>query len=69
MLISIVLLGKYIESVAKGHTSDAVSALMDLQVHSATIVKLNETTNEVCGTPHLSKKDTHATKDPFRVFK
>jgi hypothetical protein len=32
VLISFVVLGKYLEAVAKGHTSDALSALLDLQV-------------------------------------
>lgn len=41
MLISFVILGKYLEAVAKGKTSEALSKLMELQVKSATLLVLN----------------------------
>lgn len=41
MLISFVILGKYLEAVAKGKTSEALSKLMELQVKSATLLVFN----------------------------
>uniref|UniRef100_A0AAV1UHH1 HMA domain-containing protein n=1 Tax=Peronospora matthiolae TaxID=2874970 RepID=A0AAV1UHH1_9STRA len=38
MLLSFVILGKFLESVAKGETSAALSKLMELQVKSATLL-------------------------------
>lgn len=38
MLVSFVLIGKYLEAVAKGKTSEALSKLMELQVKSATLL-------------------------------
>ncbi|KAL4160051.1 hypothetical protein PRNP1_000622 [Phytophthora ramorum] len=38
MLISFVILGKFLESIAKGKTSAALSKLMELQVKSATLL-------------------------------
>lgn len=38
LLITFVLLGKYLETVAKGKTSDALSALLDLQPGNAILV-------------------------------
>ena len=39
MLISIVVLGKYVENVAKGKTSEALSVLLALQPQHATLVR------------------------------
>eukprot|EP00808_Paulinella_micropora_P011436 g7840.t1 len=49
MLISIVLLGRYVESIAKGRTGEALSALMSLQPSSATLVSLDEATGNIKG--------------------
>lgn len=45
MLISVILLGKYFEHMAKGRTSEALSALMNLQASEAVVVTMgaNET--------------------------
>lgn len=42
LLISIVLLGRYVENMAKGRTSEALSVLMNLQATTATLLTLNE---------------------------
>eukprot|EP01018_Ginkgo_biloba_P032559 Gb_22148 [translate_table: standard] len=41
MLISFILLGKYLEVVAKGKTSDAIAKLMDLAPDTATLLTLD----------------------------
>jgi Cu+-exporting ATPase len=38
MLVTFILMGKYLESSARGRTADAIAALMDLQVQTATLV-------------------------------
>ncbi|GBG31808.1 Copper-transporting ATPase RAN1 [Hondaea fermentalgiana] len=38
MLISFILMGKFLESTARSRTADAITALMDMQVDSATLV-------------------------------
>ncbi|GAB9470611.1 putative copper-transporting atpase [Globisporangium polare] len=38
MLVAFVILGKYLEAIAKGKTSEALSKLMDLQVKSASLL-------------------------------
>lgn len=47
MLISFVLLGKYMESVAKAKTSQSMSKLLDLQVKSAIVVQKDSDGNVV----------------------
>lgn len=42
MLITVVILGKYLECAAKGKTSAAIQALMALAPDSATLVQLDE---------------------------
>eukprot|EP01094_Clydonella_sp_ATCC50884_P026078 TRINITY_DN703_c0_g1_i1.p1 TRINITY_DN703_c0_g1~~TRINITY_DN703_c0_g1_i1.p1 ORF type:complete len:904 (+),score=198.75 TRINITY_DN703_c0_g1_i1:89-2800(+) len=42
MLIMFILLGKYMESVAKGRTSDAIKQLMKLKSTNATIIELDD---------------------------
>lgn len=49
MLITFILLGKYLESLAKGRTSEAISQLLQLMPDMATLVALgksNEVVNE-----------------------
>nr|XP_017223803.1 PREDICTED: probable copper-transporting ATPase HMA5 isoform X2 [Daucus carota subsp. sativus] len=41
MLISFILLGKYLEILAKGKTSEAISKLMNLTPHTATLLTLD----------------------------
>ncbi|MFA5117201.1 MAG: copper-translocating P-type ATPase, partial [Candidatus Omnitrophota bacterium] len=40
-LISFILLGKYLEAMAKGKTSDAIRKLLELQVNTATVLRNN----------------------------
>ena len=40
-LISFILLGKFLEAMAKGKTSDAIHKLLDLQVKTATVLRDN----------------------------
>ncbi|XP_048320300.2 probable copper-transporting ATPase HMA5 [Ziziphus jujuba] len=47
MLISFILLGKYLEVLAKGKTSDAIAKLMDLTPETATLLTLDEEGNVV----------------------
>uniref|UniRef100_K3WJW8 HMA domain-containing protein n=1 Tax=Globisporangium ultimum (strain ATCC 200006 / CBS 805.95 / DAOM BR144) TaxID=431595 RepID=K3WJW8_GLOUD len=47
MLIAFVLLGKYLEAIAKGKTSEALSKLMDLQVKSATLLVMSKDGSKV----------------------
>lgn len=47
MLISFILLGKYLEVLAKGKTSDAIAKLMDLAPETATLLTLDEEGNVV----------------------
>eukprot|EP01083_Nonionella_stella_P024930 68651_1 len=42
MLITIVILGKYLESLAKGRTSAALSKLLEMSAHEALLVVLDE---------------------------
>lgn len=45
MLISFILVGKYLETLAKGQTSEAIQKLMEMQPHTATLVILDENQN------------------------
>ncbi|MFX0066674.1 MAG: heavy metal translocating P-type ATPase [Candidatus Hermodarchaeota archaeon] len=47
LLITFVLLGKYLEAKAKGRTSEAIKKLMGLQAKKATIIKEDNTEMEV----------------------
>ncbi|GAB4856866.1 Probable copper-transporting ATPase hma5 [Ancistrocladus abbreviatus] len=47
MLISFILLGKYLEVLAKGKTSEAICKLMDLAPETATLLTLNDEGNVV----------------------
>ncbi|MFX0094052.1 MAG: heavy metal translocating P-type ATPase [Candidatus Hodarchaeota archaeon] len=47
LLITFVLLGKYLEAQAKGRTSEAIKKLMGLQAKKATIIKEDNTEMEV----------------------
>jgi Cu+-exporting ATPase len=47
MLISFILLGKYLEVLAKGKTSDAIAKLMDLAPETATLLTLDGDGNVV----------------------
>lgn len=47
MLVSFVLIGKYLEAVAKGKTSEALSKLMELQVKSATLLVFSADGNKI----------------------
>ncbi|XP_050230061.1 probable copper-transporting ATPase HMA5 [Mercurialis annua] len=47
MLISFILLGKYLEVLAKGKTSDAIAKLMDLAPETATLLTLSDEGNVV----------------------
>ena len=42
MLITFILLGKYLETIAKGRTSAAIQELMQLQPSSATLLELDD---------------------------
>ncbi|XP_021815491.1 probable copper-transporting ATPase HMA5 isoform X1 [Prunus avium] len=47
MLITFILLGKYLEVLAKGKTSEAIAKLMDLAPETATLLTLDEEGNVV----------------------
>ncbi|KAL5747460.1 hypothetical protein ACOSP7_024462 [Xanthoceras sorbifolium] len=47
MLISFILLGKYLEILAKGKTSEAIAKLMDLAPETATLLSLDDEGNVV----------------------
>ncbi|KAM1584788.1 hypothetical protein ACFX1Z_037734 [Malus domestica] len=47
MLITFILLGKYLEVLAKGKTSDAIAKLMNLAPETATLLSLDEDGNVV----------------------
>jgi Cu+-exporting ATPase len=47
MLITFVILGRLLESIAKGKTSDAITKLLHLQASSAILLEVNER-DEVC---------------------
>lgn len=47
LLICFLLLGRYLENLAKGRTSDAITKLMSLQTPSSILVTLNNATGEV----------------------
>ncbi|KAF9924336.1 ATPase Cu transporting protein 7B [Linnemannia zychae] len=46
-LITFINLGKWLEAMAKGKTAETITKLMDLQPETATLVKADETTEEI----------------------
>jgi Cu+-exporting ATPase len=46
-LITFILLGKFLETLAKGRTSAAIQELMELQPSTATLIEVNPATKEV----------------------
>lgn len=42
VLITLILLGKYFEAIAKGRTTQAISSLLDLQAKEATVIRNGE---------------------------
>jgi Cu+-exporting ATPase len=42
VIITLILLGKYLEAVAKGKTSLAIKKLMDLQIKTARVIRDNK---------------------------
>nr|XP_043609864.1 copper-transporting ATPase HMA4-like [Erigeron canadensis] len=50
MLISFILLGKYLESIAKGKTSDALAKLTDLAPDTACLVRMGDDGNVISET-------------------
>ncbi len=53
LLITFIILGKYLEASAKGKTSEAIKKLMSLQAKSAILLELNEK-GEVVGEKEIS---------------
>ncbi|CAH1441594.1 unnamed protein product [Lactuca virosa] len=47
MLISFILLGKYLESIAKGKTSDALAKLTDLAPDTACLLTMDDSGNTI----------------------
>ena len=47
LLITFILLGRYLENVAKGKTSEAITKLMSLQAPTTVLLTLNEETGDV----------------------
>ncbi len=56
LLISFIVLGKYLEAVAKGKTSDAIKKLMNLQPKMATLIK-EDGTEELIPAELINKGD------------
>ncbi|GJT33874.1 hypothetical protein Tco_0924293 [Tanacetum coccineum] len=50
MLVSFILLGKYLESKAKGKTSDALAKLIDLAPDTACLLTMNDERNALSET-------------------
>ena len=42
IIITLIILGRYLEAIAKGHTSDAIKKLMGLQPKTATVIRNNK---------------------------
>ena len=47
MILTLITLGKYFEARAKGHTTDAITALMDLAPKTATLVEVDGTERQI----------------------
>jgi len=66
MLISFILLGKFLESYARSRTADAITALMDLQVDYATLVEYDVAVDPAEKSKSLSNKN-HASEREIDV--
>lgn len=44
IIITLIVLGRYLEAIARGHTSDAIKKLMGLQPKTATVIRNNKET-------------------------
>jgi P-type Cu+ transporter len=64
MLVSVVLLGKYIECAAKGRTSEAIRRLMALAPDTALVATVAEAEEEEEEGPRQQKKQSAAAADP-----
>ncbi|KEH20506.1 heavy metal P-type ATPase [Medicago truncatula] len=56
MLISFILLGKYLEVLAKGKTSQAIAKLMDLTPDTATLLTLDDDKGNVLGEREIDSR-------------
>jgi Cu+-exporting ATPase len=67
-LIFFILLGKYLESYAKGRTSDAIQRLLSLTPDTATLVTFSTTNPEIIESESVIKKELVQVGDILRVL-